>query len=131
MPKSACALEEDGDHEAALALYQEAGDWASVIRLLLPVAPSVLAHGRWQTLNHWITSLPRQAVEVTPWLAFWCGACKGQTNPEAGRTILEYAYAHFEDAGDTIGQAMSAAAVIDSYCRLGRVHRRRSVDRCP
>lgn len=41
--------------------------------------------------------------------------CKGQKNPAAGRTILEGAYTHFAEAEDTIGQALSAAAVIDSY----------------
>ncbi|MBA2492374.1 MAG: hypothetical protein H0V34_11960 [Gammaproteobacteria bacterium] len=113
--KSARTLEEHGDHEAALALYKEARDWTSAVRLIVTMAPSVLAQGRWKTLGHWITSLPRQTVEETTWLLFWSGACKAQSDSAAGQKILERAYTRFTETRDTIGQALSAAAVIDSY----------------
>src|SRR5205814_695740 len=115
MQRSAQLLEQDVELEAALALYQDAGDWPSAAQLILTQAGTLFGQGRWQTLQGWLRRMPGEAIEASPWLEFWIGACRAQTDPPAGRAIVEAVHRRFVDADDLVGQALSACAVIESY----------------
>lgn len=112
---SAAVLDEHGDFDGALELYQVAGDDAARVRLILAQAPVLQAQGRWQTLKRWIDSVAAQMVESEPWLLFWRGACAALIDPRCGRTILERAFEAFARHQDALGQALAAAAIIDTY----------------
>jgi len=114
--RSAQELEKQGETDAALALYRDAGDWEAASELILRQAPALFALGRVQTLEAWINRLAPATIEQTPWLLFWLGTCRTQTGgPAGGRRVLERAYAAFAAARDAPGQALAAAAMIDTF----------------
>ena len=108
-------LDQDGQTDAAVAIYQDTADWQAIARVVLRDAHLLLDHGRWQTLMGWITSLPEAVLDGEPWLRFWLGMCRLTINPPAGRTELEAAFAAFEGADNKEGQALAASALIESY----------------
>ncbi len=70
---AASILENAGQAEAAVTLYAAAGDWVNLPRLIIQQASQVIAEGRNQTLEKWLTLLPPQIVEETAWLLYWRG----------------------------------------------------------
>ena len=113
--RSAALLADAGETETAFRLYCEAQDFRAAIPLILREAPSLLANGRWQTLQAALTALPEHLLDEAPWLLYWLGASQGMTNPPGARATIARAYHRFLETGDRTGQAMSASAVLDSY----------------
>lgn len=113
--RAAIALEARGEFEEAFRLYSESGDWHAASRLTESAAEVLLAGGRSQTLQNWILSLPAQLLEERVFLRYWLGVSLLQTDPRDARRHLETAAARFFDASDLDGQALSIAAIINSY----------------
>lgn len=103
-----------GREAAAIPLLLENGDWQAVTGLILGQAPQLVVQGRWQTLAGWIDVLPAELREAVPWLTFWRGAAEFSIQPAAARAMIERAYGLFAANGDTLGQMLSAAAVIEA-----------------
>jgi ATP/maltotriose-dependent transcriptional regulator MalT len=68
--RAAAFLEEDGQAEAAVSLFQKARDWRGMIRLILKNASSMVEQGRLRPLREWLESLPGELAENDPWLFF-------------------------------------------------------------
>jgi len=100
---AASLVEEDGDVESAADLYRDAGNWAELARLVVQRAPELLAHGRHQTLEHWLRALPESAREADPWLASWLGMSRFLFDLPGSRAILQSAYTEFNRRGDAAG----------------------------
>jgi LuxR family maltose regulon positive regulatory protein len=113
--RAAALLDRDAQTEAAVDLYHDTHAWPEVTHVVLRDAHVLLEQGRWQTLMGWITGLAEATIDEEPWLRFWLGICRLTTNPPAGRTELETAYAGFEADNNNAGQALAAAALIESY----------------
>src|SRR5262249_38544534 len=105
----ALVAHERRDDGVPLLVEAQAGAKAS--KLILAQAQALLDRGRWQTLHHWIESLPAMVRHSTPWLGYWLGMCRLRIEPAAARGHLESAFAAFEQAGDRLGQALSATAI--------------------
>jgi DNA-binding SARP family transcriptional activator len=101
--------------EDAVPILIDAAAWAGAVRLILTQAQKLLDRGRWQTVQHWIESLPDTVRNSTPWLGFWLGMCRLRIQPAEARGYLEPAFSMFEQRGDELGQALSATAIIEAH----------------
>ena len=63
--------EQHGMIEEAITHALQARDWASVVRLLSPIALSMLKQNRFAALNQWLKALPRAALQARPDLCIW------------------------------------------------------------
>lgn len=113
--QAAQVLEQSGQIEQAVALYDQAADWQAISRIVLQQAPTLIQHGRNQTLTHWISALPRDFADQTPWLLFWLGVSRVHYSATEARASLERALAKFEEQQDYAGAMLSWSAIVDSY----------------
>ena len=106
-----------GRLEEAAALYGDSGDWGKSVEIILGLAPQLLARGRWLTLRQRIAALPPQYVDAIPWLQYWRGACHlAAFDMATARTALSEAFEAFKRKNDPLGQILSAALILESYC---------------
>jgi LuxR family maltose regulon positive regulatory protein len=102
-------------YEDAFALYREAQDWRSATALVLEHAEDLLASGRWQTLRDWITGLPPDCLDATPWLEFWIGNALMPIDQVDSRLHLERAFERLRRQGDAVGQLRSVSSIVATY----------------
>ncbi len=112
--QTAFLLEEDGRIEAAISLYRSLGDWEALVQLILKEAPSILAQGRYRTLEEWLDSLPRDLVEQDPWLLYWKGTSRFPFDPARAQSYLERAFEQFRALGDFVGGLLAWSGVVHS-----------------
>lgn len=112
---SASALEHDGHLDAAMQLLAKAGGVKALVRLLGNMSPFALGEVQRQRMMQWIPRVPRPDPESAPWLLYWGAALTMAENPGAARVDLGEAYVRFRACGDSLGQVLAAAAVIDSH----------------
>jgi len=105
-------LEDIGDNESAFYLYADALRIDELERLLVKQAPQLLAKGRWQTFDDWISRLPESRSIASPWLVYWSGMARVAMEPALARERLEQAYTIFEQGDDRDGALLSASAVV-------------------
>ncbi len=113
--QAAAILEEEGQLDAAAALWREAGDWDSLTGLIRRAAPSLLAQARTQSLDQWLGGIPDEAVAERPWLLYWSGRSQLHRDPIAARGLFEQAYRSFKAAQDVEGVFLSWASVCETY----------------
>ncbi len=120
---SAALLEEAGETGDAAELWMECEDWAALSRVILKNAQTLLTQGRIQTLNGWISKIPGEMLEGSPWLLYWSGICLMGTDTSRARGHLEKAFRTFvsgENTGCLSGEDMAGALlcwsfIVDSY----------------
>jgi ATP/maltotriose-dependent transcriptional regulator MalT/DNA-binding SARP family transcriptional activator len=108
-------LEKALRHNEAVALYEAASDWDSVVRLTLEHAPTLLAQGRGETLREWIKVLPEQFASGNPWLSYWFGISLLAGAPDEARAPLKQAYWQLQAQGDASGELACCSAIASSY----------------
>jgi ATP/maltotriose-dependent transcriptional regulator MalT/DNA-binding SARP family transcriptional activator len=113
--RAAELLEAHREAEGVFELYRDAGDWAAALRVTLADAPQMLAQGRFQSLLDRVASLPPEAREGEPWLAYWEGIARVNVEPSAARASLERAYDGFVARGDSAAQILAVEALIVSH----------------
>jgi DNA-binding SARP family transcriptional activator len=118
MRKTAEALRDTGEHEAAAMLFCEAGDWQPALALVLAMAPRLLSQGRWQTLQERVKAFPPELPEAAPWLQYWLGASQMAVDPIAACTTLARAFDAFAGKQDEVGQMIAAATIIEAQFLL-------------
>ena len=112
--RTASLLDESGSPADALPLYVENKAWDAATQLVLKHARSLIAQGRWLTLNHWIGILPKERVAATPWVQLWQGSSLVLINPPAARQMLESVFAQFAEQHEEIGQILAATGIVES-----------------
>lgn len=113
--RTASYLAARGEAAHAIPLYASAGDWVAAARLILVESASLLARGQSQTLRGWVQSLPSWYVQATPRLLYCLGLSQCVLEPATGRRALELAYRRFVAEYNLLGQALAAAAIIQTY----------------
>jgi DNA-binding SARP family transcriptional activator len=103
--------QQSGNMEPAFTLRCRAGNWHAAAGLIRAEAPSMLGQGRGPTLTAWIQQLPDAQVAADPWIGYWLGAERSQSNLAQGRMLLVPVYGQFQACGDRIGQLLSAALI--------------------
>lgn len=99
------------DDQVRLYCYVE--NWKSLVDVLNFHAPSLIGQGRGCTVTGWLTSVPRQVIETTPWFLFWESVCMAPTNPVSSRAGFETAARLFEQQGEFVGSQLALASSID------------------
>jgi LuxR family maltose regulon positive regulatory protein len=107
--KTALILADAGRPDEAIALALEAEAWAIARELILKRAETVLAQGRRATFIDWCAKLP--ADEVKAWLLYWLSVAHMPDDAAAERYLTQ-AWALFEEAHDSAGQALTVARAI-------------------
>lgn len=103
-----------GLREDAFALFVRAQDWGRAEKVFVDSARSMIAQGRWQTLEDWSAVLPSERIARNPWVRYWLGRSKTFVDAGAARAMLEEAYQSFLDSADGIGQLLACAAIMDA-----------------
>jgi len=100
-------LEQEGQVEAAVALFQDLENWDAMRRIIMSQAASMVQQGRIGPLEAWLGSLPREVLENDPWLLYWMGICRLQVAPPQSRPWFEKAFEGFRSRGETAGICLS------------------------
>jgi len=114
--RAAALLGEAGRIEDAAVLFSDIGDHASLSRLILAHAGSLVAQGRSRTLEAWLGRLPEDTVQESPWLLYWLGACRMPVDPVGSRSHAERSFEQFWDRKDPAGTFLSWSLIIDNLC---------------
>jgi ATP/maltotriose-dependent transcriptional regulator MalT len=114
MQSAAKLLEEAGQVEDAVELFIEARDWPGLTHLLLNHAPFLAAQGRDRTLESWINCIPREVIEINPWLLYWMAVSMVHYRPNDSTPLFERAYDLFNQAEDASGVLLSWSGAVDS-----------------
>ena len=113
--KAATLLELEQRLEAAFDLYISSQQYAEAARLVGQQAPILLHQGRSKTLLSWLSQLPQDFFEKTPWLLYWEGEGKTIQDPLIARAPLERAYELFVEQHDILGATLSCCLIIESF----------------
>lgn len=113
--RAAELLRDNGQLEDAFALFCRAGAWPQAERLILDLAPALLAEGRWRTLQESLESLPKERIENSAWALYWFGLSRMHDSSILARDYLIRANRCFSRDEEIIGRLLSAAAIIRSY----------------
>lgn len=106
-------LESTGQVENALGLYIDVGDWGNVVRLICTQAPLLMAQGRGATIFTWLSCLPQEVIDQTPWLLYWKGVLNLLTNQRESQFCFETAFQLFYAQGDATGVYLSWCGVVN------------------
>jgi ATP/maltotriose-dependent transcriptional regulator MalT/DNA-binding SARP family transcriptional activator len=110
--RAAALLVAAGRDAEAVPLLASARDWRSASEVVLRAASSLLAQGRWKTLEEWIDRLPADVSEGEPWLQYWLGLARMQVDLVGARRILRRAFDAFVQEQHAVGQLLCAPAAI-------------------
>lgn len=113
--RAALSLERRGLLESALPLALECDDPALPTRLILALAPAVVAQWRLATLENWLRAVPEAIRESNGWLLFWLGVASSLRDMALGRASLERAYERFQSAEDRHGTWLAVASIIQNH----------------
>ncbi|MCK9417905.1 MAG: hypothetical protein M0R70_00830 [Nitrospirae bacterium] len=111
---TAIILEEAGQGEAAVELFQQAGDWQNAARLIASLAPGIIAQGRALVVQGWAARFPLDALERAPWLLYWRGIAMMPYSPVKSREDFERTFELFKGNDDRAGLYLSWAGAVDS-----------------
>jgi LuxR family transcriptional regulator, maltose regulon positive regulatory protein len=116
-------FEETGQAEDAVELYSSVQDWQNLTALILKHAAGLAAQGRSATLADWLSQLPLEIVERSPWLLYWMGISRFYISYSEGRKCLEQALHLFEARGDMLGAFSSWSVGVDTIIyEFGDLH---------
>lgn len=116
---AASLLADSGNVEDAAGLFSDAKDWEGLTKLVLSHAQTLVIQGRSRILEQWISGMPKEIVEDSPWLLCWFGICRMAYNPYEAREYLEKAFLRFNREGDVSGMFLSWASIIDAFIYAG------------
>ncbi|MGD8476473.1 MAG: BTAD domain-containing putative transcriptional regulator, partial [Burkholderiales bacterium] len=112
---AAKVLVETGQATHAVPLLTSAGEWASAARLILEQSPQMFARGHYQTMANWVMSLPSWYLATSPRLLYCLGMAQIASNTRSARATLMRASEGFSTENNALGQALAAAAIIQTY----------------
>ena len=112
--KAAALLEETGQVEDAIGLLREARDWEGMAQTILKHAVPLLEQGRNRTVEEWLSSVPREILDKSPWLLHWQGVCRVPFNTAEARGCFERAFALFQEQHDLPGIFLAWSGVVSS-----------------
>jgi len=97
-----------GEWDLAVHHYTAAGELTQASELIETEAPRLLGDNRYETVVHWITSLPLSFLPTRPWLLLYLGqGYRWQDNLTGAAQALEQAQRLFSQQGDRRGESWS------------------------
>lgn len=113
--RAAHLLVESNNIEDAANIFISIQQWPDLITLIATHAKTILAQGRFHTLNKWLNKLPNELIQQNPWLLMWLGACQQPYNIALSRDCYEQAYTEFRTHQDDVGVLIAWAGIVDTY----------------
>ncbi|RME63005.1 MAG: hypothetical protein D6778_10255, partial [Nitrospirae bacterium] len=107
-------LEISGKTEDAAELYIKTGNWNKLTDLILKHAESFFKQGRNMALEGYISRIPENILNRTPYLIFYLGLCKLSYNPPESLRCFEKTYRMFRKEGNMQGMLQSICSAVDS-----------------
>lgn len=115
---TAAALEAAGDGEAAMDLFLDLQDWASVERILADCGPALAERARYRTLGLWLRRVPAEALRARPWLRYWMGVAEVPVSTAAALETFSDCYRAFRSSGMTDAAYAVWVTAADLLCNL-------------
>jgi DNA-binding SARP family transcriptional activator len=112
---SAEILEEYGQTDLAAELYLAALDWDGISRLVQRTAPALIAQGRTATLESWISKVPREVLDESPWLLYSLGVCRFNDHLLEARSLFESSLELFRTGEDVAGMYLAWSGIANSF----------------
>ncbi|HVJ20082.1 MAG TPA: BTAD domain-containing putative transcriptional regulator [Polyangiaceae bacterium] len=108
-------LVEHGRLEQAAALFGAAKSYASLVRLVVAEAESLLTSGRWQTLLGWLEAIPPELRDRDPRLLYWYATCTFTFQPLQARELFRRALDGFRASGDASGSYLAWVGGVETF----------------
>ena len=108
-------LEEQNMREEAFQLYLRAADETGASAIILREAESMIAQGRWRSVEESVDALSPAFVEKNCWLLFWRGMAKASTRPADARPVLIASYELAVKVKDVFCEVQASAGVLHTY----------------
>lgn len=112
---SANLLVKTGNIEAAVALLKKSSLWKEMSIVVAKEAKTLVEQNRMRTVYQWLKVIPENIVSQSAWLIYWLAVCEMGKDLATSRACYERAFELFSADGDTKGQLLSTAGVIESY----------------
>jgi LuxR family transcriptional regulator, maltose regulon positive regulatory protein len=117
--KTASLCEERGDHEKAIKYYLDAKAYYRAIRVMEQIGMNLWRMGRTGDISEWLRVLPSELLQDNPWLLLFLSLTRRFTEVKENSDRLERALKLFEQKGDTKGQMLSLAFLIEASTLRG------------
>lgn len=111
---AAAQFEKSGDLENAFLLFVDTGNWAEAERLLVARAPTLIAQGRWRTVQEWHDRLPEARREANPWVTYWLGRSLSPVDPRAAQRCFEAGWGRFSLLGEPRGALLCGIGILEA-----------------
>ena len=108
---AAAILAGSGYWEEAVEPMRESGDWGGLVPVVLSQAPSLVAQGRFRSLEELLHAFPKEIREEVPWLSYWLGVAIVPFEPANARRLFEETLARFRRERDAAGAFLSWAGI--------------------
>lgn len=108
-------LVKSGELEAAIALLQEAEDWKAALQIVTGHAQSLIAQGRTQTVDAWLSNFPQDVRDNEPDILYWQGICNLTNAPAKAREHLKRAYDYYAQGDNGSALYLTWSAIIESH----------------
>ena len=109
-------LEDDGQVEAAIALYSTDVDTSRLAALLQKYGPVLIRQGRFELINTWLSCVSAEACQDAPWLQYWLAAARLPLDLRFSQCGFEKAFEQFNKQSDQRGIFASWAAAVNALC---------------
>lgn len=107
-------LEDAGYIGDAITMFLESEDWTNAAGAILKHANTMVAQGRYQTLEPWLKRIPDRVSNDNPWLLYWLGACRLPFDPGRSFALFKQAFKLFTKKKDRNGIGMAWTGAVDS-----------------
>lgn len=115
---TAHALLAESRTEEAVELLTECGSWEELTTQILENAQTLLAQGRFETLQGWFAALPPEWIEQNPWLLYWQAAGLKPISVMPSREKFKRSYDLFRAANDPVGAYMAWTGIVETFIYL-------------
>jgi len=111
--RAALLFVQNNNMEEAVKLMKSSGDWVKLTELIIHQAPMLINQGRHATLEQCLRCIPELLAYQEPWLLYWLGACRLNSDASEARYFFEQSYDIFQKDQDASGLYLSWAGVVN------------------
>jgi ATP/maltotriose-dependent transcriptional regulator MalT/DNA-binding SARP family transcriptional activator len=120
--KAASLCEQRGDLEGSLKYLLRAQAYPRAASIIERIGMDLLKMGRKADLVLWITSLPEEIVETSPWLLYYLAMARRFTDVKENISNLWKALGLFKEKGIVNGHILALAYLIENVIHIGHYH---------
>lgn len=96
-----------GETAEAVQLFLDADETEEAARLIIRMAPEMIAQGRGHRLEKWLSRIPEPVSLENPAISYWLGICRMHSDPDKALSSFHRAYEGFRTMGDHANMILS------------------------